>query len=53
LARHSIETRRFAKWSKAFSTYQSLYVHGMTGFFPVDEHGESPLVSICLESMRS
>jgi hypothetical protein len=37
----------------AFSTYQSLYVHGMTGFFPVDEHGESPLVSICLESMRS
>jgi hypothetical protein len=53
LARHAIEKRRFAEWSMAFSTYQSLYVHGMTGFFPVDEQGESPLVSICLQSMRS
>jgi len=48
LARHEITSRRFAQWSMAFSTYSSLYVHGMEGFFPVDEHGESPLVKTCL-----
>lgn len=52
LARHAIVVRRFAEWSMAFSTYQSLYVHGMTGFFPVDDRGESPLVSICLETVH-
>lgn len=48
LARHEISTRRFAQWSMAFSTYSNLYVHGMEGFFPVDDDGESPLVRTCL-----
>lgn len=48
LARHQITSRRFAQWSMAFSTYSSLYVHGMEGFFPVDKDGESPLVKTCL-----
>ena len=50
LARYTIDERRFPDWSMAFSSYQSLYVHGMTGFFPVDEAGESPLVNICREA---
>ena len=48
LARHEISVRRFAQWSMAFSTYSSLYVHGMEGFFPVDDDGQSPLVRTCL-----
>ena len=47
LGRYAIEERRFPEWTMAFSSYQSLYVHGMTGFFPVDDSGDSPLVSIC------
>lgn len=47
LGRYAIEERRFSEWSMAFSSYESLYVHGMTGFFPVDEGGDSPLVAIC------
>ncbi len=47
LARYPIDQRRFDQWSMAFSTYESLYVHGMTGFFPVDGEGNSPLVSLC------
>jgi hypothetical protein len=31
----------------AFSSYASLYVHGMAGFFPVDDSGDSPLVPLC------
>lgn len=47
LARYAIEERRFPEWTMAFSSYESLYVHGMTGFFPVDDEGDSPLVAIC------
>jgi hypothetical protein len=47
LGRYAIEERRFPEWTMAFSSYQSLYVHGMTGFFPVDDGGDSPLVTIC------
>lgn len=47
LARHTTEERRFPEWSMAFSTYNTFYVHGMQGFFPVDDAGESPLVSMC------
>ena len=47
LARHSTNERRFPEWSMAFSTYNTFYVHGMRGFFPVDDAGESPLVSMC------
>ena len=47
LARHHTDERRFAEWSMAFSTYNTFYVHGMRGFFPVDDAGESPLVSMC------
>jgi Sensors of blue-light using FAD len=41
------EERRFAEWSMAFSTYSSLYVHGMKGFFPIDSEKPSPLVAQC------
>lgn len=51
LARYPIEQRRFEQWTMAFSTYESLYVHGMTGFFPVDGQGESPLVNLCREAV--
>jgi hypothetical protein len=47
LARMPIETRRFSEWSMAFSSYASLYVHGLTGFFPVDDCGTTPLVPLC------
>lgn len=47
LSRYQVERRRFDQWSMAFSTYTSLYVHGMTGFFPVDGQGRSPLVELC------
>ena len=47
LARQPIEQRRFSEWSMAFSSYASFYVHGMTGFFPVDDSGNSPLVPLC------
>jgi hypothetical protein len=50
LARFAITQRRFPQWSMAFSSYASLYVHGMTGFFPLDEASESPLVSLCQEA---
>jgi len=47
LVRHSTHERRFPAWSMAFSTYSSHFVHGMQGFFPVDDNGDSPLVSMC------
>ena len=47
LARYEITERRFPQWTMAFSSYESLYVHGMTGFFPLREDGDSPLVAIC------
>jgi hypothetical protein len=47
LARYPVEQRRFSDWSMAFSTYRTLYVHGMSGFFPLDEQGRSPLVDLC------
>jgi hypothetical protein len=47
LVRHSAEERRFPEWTMAFSTYSSLYVHGMQGFFPADGNKLSPLISHC------
>lgn len=47
LLRRPTDERRFSEWSMAFSTYASLYVHGMRGFFPVGLDGESPLVPLC------
>jgi hypothetical protein len=47
LARYSITERRFPEWTMAFSSYASFYVHGMTGFFPVDAQTESPLAALC------
>ena len=49
MGRQPIERRRFQEWSMAFSSYASLYVHGMTGFFPVDGQGQTPLVILCTE----
>jgi hypothetical protein len=47
LARYEIQERRFPEWTMAFSSYASLYVHGMTGFFPVEDGEASPLVALC------
>lgn len=47
LVRDTTEERRFAGWTMAFSTCSSLYVHGMKGFFPVDDSSPSPLRSHC------
>ena len=48
--RHPVSARRFPDWSMAFSSYPSLHVQGMTGFFPVDEQGQGHMVAICGES---
>jgi hypothetical protein len=48
LLRRPITERRFVEWSMAFSTYRSLYVHGLKGFFPVGDDGQSPLVPMCM-----
>lgn len=53
LARMRVEERRFTEWSMAFSSYAALYVHGLTGFFPVDESGCSPLVPLCIQPAAS
>lgn len=47
LVRHPTQKRRFPEWSMAFSTQSTFYVHGMKGFFPVDESGKSPLMLHC------
>lgn len=47
LARHSASERRFPAWSMAFSTYNSYYVHGMQGFFPLEGDEQSPIVPLC------
>ncbi|WP_439114143.1 BLUF domain-containing protein [Hydrogenophaga sp.] len=47
LARGPISQRRFAQWSMSVSSDESLYVHGTTGFFPVDKNGVSPLLAHC------
>lgn len=47
LVRHTSEQRRFPEWTMAFSTYSALYVHGMKGFFPVDDSAQSPLMAHC------
>lgn len=47
LVRHTAEERRFPEWSMAFSTYSSFYVHGMKGFFPVEDGHSSPLLEHC------
>ena len=48
--RQPVSARRFPDWSMSFSSYPSLHVQGMTGFFPVDEQGEGHMVAICRES---
>jgi len=53
LARFSITERRFPEWTMAFSSYSSFYVHGMTGFFPVDAKTESPLAAMCAAKQGS
>lgn len=47
LMRRPITERVFTEWSMAFSTHASYYVHGMRGFFPVEEEGPSPLIALC------
>lgn len=47
LVRHAAEERRFPAWSMAFSTYNSHYVQGMQGFFPLESDEISPVVQVC------
>lgn len=47
LVRRPAEERRFPEWSMAFSTDSTMFVHGLKGFFPVDDSGTSPLVGLC------
>ena len=47
LARGPIDQRRFGQWSMSVSGDEALYVHGTTGFFPVDNNGVSPLLALC------
>jgi hypothetical protein len=51
LVRHTTQERRFPAWSMAFSTYNSHYVHGMQGFFPMDGEKTSPLVHACMTDL--
>lgn len=53
MARYAITERRFPEWTMAFSSYQSFYVHGMTGFFPVSQEAPSPLAAACQGSSVS
>lgn len=53
LVRHATEERRFPAWSMAFSTYNSYYVHGMQGFFPLDSDAQSPVVHLCTSDVDS
>lgn len=47
VSRHGVTHRRFDQWSMAFSSYAALYVHGLSGFFTVDDAGISPLMPLC------
>lgn len=47
LVRRPAEERRFPEWSMVFSTDSTMFVHGLKGFFPVDDSGTSPLVGLC------
>jgi hypothetical protein len=47
LYRQQTEERKFPEWSMAFSTYSFLFVHGMKGFFSIDENADSPLSEYC------
>jgi hypothetical protein len=48
LSRQTIESRRFADWSMAFSSYRYLNTFNMPGFFPIDEDGVNEQVRRCL-----
>jgi hypothetical protein len=45
--RRPIETRHFADWTMAFSSYRYLNTFNMPGFFPIDERGASTLSDLC------
>jgi hypothetical protein len=47
LARGPLEQRRFADWSMAFSTYESLNQYNMPGFFPINSEGMNQAVERC------
>ena len=50
ISRDPIAERQFTDWSMAFSSYPSLHLQGMTGFFPIDERGDSPMMAIGRDS---
>ncbi len=49
LARDRIDTRRFADWTMAFSSYPSLNRFNMPGFFAVEKEGMSAEAERCAQ----
>jgi hypothetical protein len=45
ISRDPITERQFKDWSMAFSSYPSLHLRGMPGFFPIEEQGDPPMVA--------
>ena len=50
LARGPIQTRRYADWSMAFSSYPSLNRFNMPGFFAVDKEGMNAEAERCAKA---
>jgi Sensors of blue-light using FAD len=50
LARGPLETRRFADWSMAFSSYPSLNRFNMPGFFAVEKEGMNAEAERCAQA---
>jgi hypothetical protein len=48
LARSNCETRRFANWDMAFSSYRYLNTFNMPGFFPIDEDDQNAQSRLCM-----
>lgn len=48
LTRGSCETRRFADWDMAFSSYRYLNSFSMPGFFPIDEDDLNAQSRLCM-----
>jgi hypothetical protein len=49
LTRSACETRRFADWSMAFSSYRYLNTFNMPGFFPIDEDDQNVQSRLCMQ----
>jgi len=50
LSRGPVQSRRFADWSMAFSSYKHFNKYQMPGFFPVDAAGMNEAAQRCAQS---